>query len=271
MDDELLKIIIEMEAEAEGIECDEAYIQRQTDLKKRPYIIEKDGKFSLSLTKDGNPIKDVWFDNIKQTTNSLTNDKYFSVESCGKVGIIDSKMNTIVECRMDLFDEYELLFSCDIEYVTIYDKYGSGKIVPEKIYIPKFILVKKSGFYGILRLDGTYITECIFDYVITRESHEAWMHEVLYDDIIAVLYVNKDKEGQKVGFMVQPPEAIYIPDWFIKPVFDDWTKNNILFEDSYLEVFYENKRGYLDENGNFTESFSHACFGMNQYWSRRYK
>lgn len=270
MDDETLRLIIELEAE-DGIECDEAYIQQQIDLKKRPYIIEKEGKFSLSLTTNGSPIKNVWFDNIQQTSNSLTEDKYFAVESCGKIGIIDSKMDSITECVMDIFDEYELLFSCETDYTAIEDKYGSGKIVPNNIYTPKFVLVKKNGLYGILRFDGTYVTELIFDYVITRESHEAWMDEVLYDDIIAVLYINKDKNEQKVGFIVQPPHALYIRDWYIKPIFDDWTKNCILFEDAYLEVFYENKRGYLDKTGNFTDSFSQACFGMNQYLWHRYK
>lgn len=264
-DDELLRWLIEMEAEDEGIECNEEYILQEIDRKRRPYIIEKDGKYSLSLEKEGTPIQDVWYDEIKKIENSLTELKYYSVTKNDKVGIIDSNMKTIVDCVLGFYDTYELLFSSEDDFEEIYDKY-QWKIVPKKIYHLKSILVKKRNLLGVLRLDGTPVTPMLFDYVITRESHEAWMHEVLYEDIIAVLYINKGKDNQKVGFIVKAPGFTNIPDGYIKPIFDDWKKNCIMFDDSHLEVILNGKTGYLDEGGNFTDSIKQASIGMEQYW-----
>lgn len=264
-DDELLRILIEMEAEEEGIECDKSYILQEIERRKRPFIIKREGKYSLSLKESGCPIKDFWYDEIKQIENSITESKYFSVRLNNKIGIIDSNMDIIVDYVLDDYDTYELLYSTEEDYEKIYDDY-QWKIVPKNIYHLKSILVKKNNLYGIVRLDGTQVTPLIFNYAITRESHEAWMNEVLYEDIIAVLYVNKGESQQKVGFIVQTPNALYIPDGYIEPIFDDWAKNSIISDVSYLTVILNGKSGYLDAHGNFTESISKGTIGMKQYW-----
>ena len=77
----------------------------------KPYIIEHSNKFSLSLIKEGEPIKDEWFDSIITTEYSNSDAKCFVVEKNGKFKIINKSMEDITDFVLEKFEYYEVLFS----------------------------------------------------------------------------------------------------------------------------------------------------------------
>lgn len=212
----------------------------------RRYIISKDGKYSLSKEKNGNPIAQKWYDSISETENFGHPTYVVCSNNC--YSIVDVNLTPLFDFHLPKYDYYEIIYS-NINQL-----------------IPKYICVKKDGKYGLLNMNGDLIVDFIFDEIITPASYEAWSQGQLYDDTLAVLFINKDKENQKVGFLLEyeiiKGQEYEIVDKYIEPLFDSWESRIVVFDIDDLEVVLKGKKGYLDINGNFTQDCYKAYIGI---------
>lgn len=224
----------------------------------KPYIIEHSNKFSLSLIKEGEPIKDEWFDSIITTEYSNSDAKCFVVEKNGKFKIINKSMEDITDFVLEKFEYYEVLFSNSESF--------RNDCTRTIFKVPKYICVKKGGKFGILNLDGKIVVPLKYDYVITPASFEAFAQECLFSDILCVFYIDKRKPTQKVGFLAEYPivkgNKKVIIDTYIDAIFDDWHPRIAPFEVDNMDVTLNGKKGYLDINGQFTTIFPNAYIGI---------
>lgn len=213
---------------------------------RRRYIVCKEGKYSLSKKKNGDAVVQKWFDSIKEVEN-FNQPTY--VVSMGEIYyIVDVDLNPIFDFTLPKYDYYEIIYS---------------NREPLK---PKYLCVKKDNMYGVLDLQGNILVDFMFDNVITPASFEAWSQGQLYDDTLAVLFINKGKDNQKVGFIVEyeafKEGKLVIIDKYIEPIYDSWESRTVVFDIDDLEVVYEGEKGYFDVEGNFTKDSSKAYIGI---------